>query len=63
MLPKRWNDLLALIVIALIVGSWALLSRVGLSQEQQGLIIGAGIVWVGNIVQFYFRRAPPEGQG
>ena len=59
MLPKNWNDVLALIVLVLVAGLWTFLSRVGLATEHQGMLIGASIVWIGAIVMYYWRKQPP----
>ena len=60
MRPKTFNDLLAILVLVLMAAMWLVLSRTGLAVEQQGLIIGASIVWIGQIVTHYWRKAPPS---
>jgi hypothetical protein len=61
--PKNWNDVLSVVVLVLIVGVWLILSRTGLAVEQQGLIIGAGVVWIGQIISYYYRRTPSVESG
>ena len=59
-LAVHFNDFFAVMVVLLIVGSWHTLARSGLAAEQVGLVIGAGIVWLGQIVTFYWRKRPDE---
>lgn len=56
MLPKRFNDLLALVLVALIFGLWAAILAYKLPG---GEILGATITVLGLIANFYFRKSPP----
>lgn len=59
-LALHFNDFFAVVLVVAVFSFWAALPRLGLNQEQGSLIIGAGIVWVGNIVQHYYRKAQGE---
>lgn len=58
--PQNFNDFLALILIVLIVGLWVMqgLTTVALRED----VNGALVVLFTLVVQFYFRRAPPNGK-
>ena len=51
-MPRSFNDTLALFLVLLVFISWYLF-------KPSDLVLGATIAWVGQIVTFYFRKAPP----
>lgn len=61
MKPNSWNDVLALLLLVIIPALWVL-DRL-LVFELSGEIIGALIATWTLIVQFYFRKAPPNDKG
>lgn len=54
----QYNDALALILLAAIVGLWVAVGRGWI--ELPGEILGGTLTTFALIVQFYFRRAPPK---
>ena len=58
MRPKAWNDILALLILVIIPVLWVLqgVYRWSLPGDVNG---GLLVTW-SLIVQYYFRRAPPE---
>ena len=64
MKPKSWNDILALILIVGIPALWVLgLEYQARNVPLDGEIKGALILAWGLIIQYYFRKAPPNGNG
>lgn len=59
-LAVHFNDGLAVLLIVGVLTFWAALPRLGLPEEQGSLIVGAGIVWIGQVVTYYFRKRPDE---
>lgn len=58
--PQKWNDTFGIIIfLALLVfTAWLLLT--GVDKDIITILIGAEIAWIGQIVSFYFRKAPSE---
>ena len=61
MKPRTFNDLLALVLMGLIFGVWVLQGRGWLNLPEA--VLGGLLTTFALIVQFYFRRAPPNGEG
>lgn len=62
-LPQKFNDSLALLLVALIFAvfayaTWATVA-LGYKLDGAGIILGALITWGGAVVMFYYRKAPP----
>ena len=55
---KTWNDRLSLILVVGIPCLWVADGLLKLNLNE--LVLGATILAWGNVVQYYFRRAPPE---
>lgn len=58
---KTFNDMLALVVLGIIVALWGLDGR-GYINLNDG-VSGGLLVAFGLIIQFYFRRQPPNSGG
>ena len=58
--PHNWNDVLSLIVIIGVPVLWLLDAYGPIDITLSEAVIGATILAWGNVVQFYFRRAPPS---
>jgi len=56
---KKFNDLFAIVVVALIFIFWILQGK-GIITDNQA-ITGATITVLTTVVFFYFRKAPPAG--
>ena len=57
MLPKKWNDTLSLLIALPIIGILTFYA-----DRLPEMVVGAFIALVTLIVQFYFRKAGPEGE-
>ena len=57
-MPKTWNDTLSLLLLVVIPGLWVAQGYKLITLP--GEIIGALIATWTLIIQFYFRRAPPD---
>jgi len=57
MLPKKWNDSLSALIALPLIGilTWQ-------GNQLPEMVTGAFIALVTLIVQFYFRKAGPEGE-
>ena len=56
--PKNWNDVLAIVLVIGLPLYWRWLLAAGISEELLNVIIGALLIRFGDVVQYYFRRAP-----
>lgn len=60
--PKNWNDVLAIILVVGLPLYWRWLLALGLPTEIVMVIIGALIGNFGQVVTYYFRKAPPGAE-
>lgn len=56
MLWRTYRDQLTLLIFLVLIGFLAYCAVTGTGAE---MIVGAIIAWVGNIVQFYYRKTGP----
>lgn len=60
-LPHNWNDILAVLLLTIIPALWILAGSGRIDLTKLGDLNGALIATWLLIVQYYFRRAPPNG--
>lgn len=60
-LIKSWNDILALLLLGAIAGLWAMDALWGSKVNLPGEILGVTMATWTLVVQYYFRKAPPNG--
>ena len=58
---KNFNDTLALLLLVVIPALWLVAARGLVDLAKLGDVNGALIMTWGLVVQYYFRRAPPNG--
>ncbi len=58
-MPRSWNDWLALLVLLVIPGLWIGQGLGWLALP--GEVLGASIAGWTLVLQYYFRKAPPNG--
>lgn len=59
MLPRRFNDTLAVLLVAAIFAVW-ILAGLGVLPSVPESVIGASIMLVTLIGQYYYRKSPPR---
>ena len=57
---RNFNDSLALVLVVLIIGLWAVDTTKRF--EVPALVLGATIPLITKVVDFYFRKAPPRAE-
>ncbi len=55
-LPRKFNDLLAGAVLAALLAGWY-------SRLLPDDVYSAAVAWVALILNYYFRKSPPTGEG
>ena len=61
MLPKTWNDVLAFCLLVVIPALWVLDASPRWGFEFTPEVTGGLMVTWALVVQYYFRRSPPNG--
>ena len=58
--PRHWNDVLAILLLIGLPLYWRWLMAAGISQDVLMVIVGALLGHFGQVVTYYFRKAPPS---
>lgn len=58
--PQKFNDSFAILVFLSLLAFTGWLLQQQVEKDVVLLLLGAEIAWIGNIVQFFYRKAPTE---